>query len=41
MIKVRAESGDLAAQIAMIAADIRVDLLPTDPANAKRSKAHV
>ena len=29
------ESGDLAAQIAMIAADIRVDLLPTDPANAK------
>ena len=35
MIKVRAESGDLAAQIAAIAADIRADLLPTDPAKAK------
>jgi hypothetical protein len=29
------ESGDLAAQIATIAADIRADLLPTDPAKAK------
>ena len=28
------ESGDLAAQIATIAADIRADLLPTDPAKA-------
>jgi hypothetical protein len=29
------ESGDLAAQIATIAADIRADLLPIDPAKAK------
>ena len=29
------ESGDLAAQIATIAADIRADLLLTDPAKAK------